>query len=205
MNPKKMQLRYLAITSFNRSVPRLFPISNKMLQQAVVVVQKVITTLCWLQTYSVQNEPENLVEFKEIRKLWSSVFFGSKFTNYSFYTNGQSRYAKHADYIVCFHYILQTLSQVVSLQYLSLFQGSQLSCTLIGSIFRHSHERVVSVMTDLSQTFLGCLVSVKFLLESSLSSRYWFFEGERRNFEDAHACSPCTLHNNQPNVNVNRN
>lgn len=44
-----------------------------MLQQAVVVVQKVIT-LCWLQTYSVQNEPENLVEFKEIRKLWSSVF-----------------------------------------------------------------------------------------------------------------------------------
>ena len=44
-------------------------ISNKMLQQAVVVVQKVITTLCWLQTYSVQNEPENLVEFKEIRKL----------------------------------------------------------------------------------------------------------------------------------------
>ena len=44
-----------------------------MLQQAVVVVQKVIT-LCWLQTYSVPNEPENLVEFKEIRKLWSSVF-----------------------------------------------------------------------------------------------------------------------------------
>ena len=40
-----------------------------MLQQAVVVVQKVITTLCWLQTYSVQNEPENLVECKEIRKL----------------------------------------------------------------------------------------------------------------------------------------
>ena len=40
-----------------------------MLSQAVVVVQKVITTLCWLQTYSVQNEPENLVEFKEIRKL----------------------------------------------------------------------------------------------------------------------------------------
>ncbi|CAH3183156.1 unnamed protein product [Porites evermanni] len=36
-------------------------------------------------------------------------------------------------------------------------EGSQLSCTLIGSIFRHSHERVVSVMTDLSQTFLGCL------------------------------------------------
>lgn len=48
-----------------------------MLQQAVVVVQKVIT-LCWLQTYSVQNEPENLVEFKEIRKLWSSVFFWRK-------------------------------------------------------------------------------------------------------------------------------
>ena len=38
------------------------------------------------------------------------------------------------------------------------FQGSQLSCTLIGSIFRHSHERVVSVITDSSQTFLGCLV-----------------------------------------------
>lgn len=48
-----------------------------MLQQAVVVVQKVIT-LCWLQTYSVQNEPENLVEFKEIRKLWSSGFFWHK-------------------------------------------------------------------------------------------------------------------------------
>lgn len=86
------------------------------------------------------------------------------------------------------------LFQVVSLQYLSLFQGSQLSCTLIGSIFRHSHERVVSVMTDLSQTFLGCLVSVKFLLESSLCSRYWVFEGERRNFEDAHACSPFIAH-----------
>ena len=48
-----------------------------MLQQAVVVVQKVIT-LCWLQTYSVQNEPENLVEFKEIQKLWSSSFFWRK-------------------------------------------------------------------------------------------------------------------------------
>ena len=68
-------------------------ISNKMLQQAVVVVQKVIT-LCWLQTYSVQNEPENLVEFKEIRKLWSSVFFGAKFTNYSFYTNGHISVSK---------------------------------------------------------------------------------------------------------------
>ena len=49
-------------------------------------------------------------------------------------------------------------------------------------------------MTDLSQTFLGCLVSVKFLLESSLCSRYLVFEGERRNFEDAHACSPFIAH-----------
>ena len=130
----------------------------------------------------------NLKTWWNSKKFESSgrlVFFGTKFTNYSFYTN---------NYLVCFHYILQTLSQVVSLQYLSLFQGSQLSCTLIGSIFRHSHERVVSVMTDLSQTFLGCLVSVKFLLESSLCSRYWVFEGERRNFEDAHACSPFIAH-----------
>ncbi|XP_027043917.1 WD repeat-containing protein 3-like [Pocillopora damicornis] len=36
-------------------------------------------------------------------------------------------------------------------------EGTQLSCTLIGSIFRHSHERVVSIMSDSTQTFLGCL------------------------------------------------
>ncbi|XP_020626652.1 WD repeat-containing protein 3-like [Orbicella faveolata] len=36
-------------------------------------------------------------------------------------------------------------------------EGGPLSCTLIGSIFRHSHERVVAVMADSSQTFLGCL------------------------------------------------
>ncbi|XP_078372501.1 WD repeat-containing protein 3-like [Oculina patagonica] len=36
-------------------------------------------------------------------------------------------------------------------------EGSPLSCTLIGSILRHSHERVVAVMADSSQTFLGCL------------------------------------------------
>lgn len=39
------------------------------------------------------------------------------------------------------------------------FKGSQLACTLIGSILRHSHERVVSVLVDSSQSFLGCLVS----------------------------------------------
>ncbi|PFX34624.1 WD repeat-containing protein 3 [Stylophora pistillata] len=36
-------------------------------------------------------------------------------------------------------------------------EGTQLSCTLIGTIFRHSHERVVSIKSDSSQTFLGCL------------------------------------------------
>ncbi|XP_015759117.1 PREDICTED: WD repeat-containing protein 3-like [Acropora digitifera] len=35
--------------------------------------------------------------------------------------------------------------------------GSQLACTLMGSILRHSHERVVSVLVDSSQSFLGCL------------------------------------------------
>ncbi|XP_067049791.1 WD repeat-containing protein 3-like [Acropora muricata] len=36
-------------------------------------------------------------------------------------------------------------------------EGSQLACTLMGSILRHSHERVVSVLVDSSQSFLGCL------------------------------------------------
>ena len=57
-------------------------------------------------------------------------------------------------YVHCFPFHHNTLLN----EYIFLFQGSQLSCTLIGSIFRHSHERVVSVMADSSQTFLGCLV-----------------------------------------------
>ncbi|XP_068755786.1 WD repeat-containing protein 3-like [Montipora capricornis] len=36
-------------------------------------------------------------------------------------------------------------------------EGSQLSCTLMGSVLRQSHQRVVAIIVDLSQTFMGCL------------------------------------------------
>lgn len=58
------------------------------------------------------------------------------------------------------------------LNILLFLQGGPLSCTLIGSIFRHSHERVVAVMADSSQTFLGCLVC--FAADQKLAVFFYF-------------------------------